>query len=316
MLSESELSVLSNLGSIDNQKPTVGELAERLGWSPSHASRVTTKLADRALVRVEKSGNVRTVVLTNAAPVETFLDLTKNFPHVDFPPLISGSALRILYHLNEYRTATKLAEVSDVSRATVYRRLNSLQRVGVVTKEHSTYSVTDSFAALPTFAREIVHNDHRQAATSVANDVTIIWENIDEYLFGCRSEVVDDQMYETGARVFERYGLPLLTRERRHYIHSGSLKEVTPAELVCHTLLINDGSRYRSYCLLLIAKENIALETLANSAQRYDSGQQIDLRETLEELNMYLETEGESRDDTLPRWEDFKKLAADYDVSL
>lgn len=51
----------------------------------------------------------------------------------------------MLYYLNHHRTATELAEVGGISRATVYRRLDNLQAVGIIGKSASHYQLNARF---------------------------------------------------------------------------------------------------------------------------------------------------------------------------
>lgn len=316
MLSKSELRLLSEVNDISLRDAPLNELSDRIGWSISHTSRVVSQLEGREFVQTEREDGQKIVRLANAQPVEQFSNLVSEFSHVDFPDHISGSALRILYYLNTGRTATELAELSGISRATVYRRLESLQHVGIVGKDRSRYALTDAFSPLAEFARSVAHHDHRQEARQSATDVYIIWEALDEYLFGCQSDLTDDRFHQTGPAVFETYGIPLLTREQTHYFRSERRSGVTPADLVCHTLLIEDSTRYRSYCLLLIASQNIPESALEERATHYNLEAELGLHEVIEELFAYLETKGDVSSDVLPTWKDFKEMTADYNISI
>jgi len=84
---------------------------------------------------------------------------------------------------------------------------------------------------------------------------------------------------------------------------------VSPAELCCHTLLIDDdGSRHRSYCLLLLSHVDIDEEDLREQAVKYG------LEDVIDALLQYLETQGEVEDDRLLAWSEFQKLAGEYEI--
>ena len=83
-----------------------------------------------------------------------------------------------------------------------------------------------------------------------------------------------------------------------------------PAELYSHTLLIDDGSRHRSYCLILLGHVDVGEADLRAQAATYGLDDEIDA------LRRYLETHGEVDDDRLPEYEGFQELAADYVVPL
>ena len=104
--------------------------------------------------------------------------------------------------------------------------------------------------------------------------------------------------------------LQFLLTDHRYYLYSENLDEVSPAELCCHTLLIDDGSRHRSYCLLLLSHVDVDEEDLRAQATKYG------LEDEINALLCYLETHGEVDDDRLPEWDEFQELAADYEVPL
>lgn len=316
MLSVSEIRLLSEMSSGSLQDVNLNELADHLDWSVSHVSRVVSRLQERELLQADREGGEKIVRLPNARPIEQFSGLVRKFPHVDFPEYIAGSALRMCYYLDTGRTASELAELSGVNRTTVYRRLESLQHVGIVGKDHSQYALTEPFRPLSEFARSLAHHDHRHEATQLATGVYVIWETLDEYLIGCQSELTDDGLYQTGPAIFERFGIPLLTREQRHYFRTDRLSKITPADLVCHTLLIEDSTRYRSYCLLLIAGQEITDSSLSERANHYNISSGVNLEEIVQDLYTYLETGGNGASDVLPEWKDFQEMAADYNISV
>lgn len=316
MLSKSEIKLLSEIENEGVEHVPVTVVADRLDWSAGHASRVVSTLEQREYLTTERAEGKKFVALTDIQPVEQLGTLTMEFDHVDFPELIAGSALDILYYLNRDRTATELTELSGVSRGTVYRRLNELQRVGIVGKDHSRYELTDPFVQLTELARSIAHHDHRQEALTHTTGVNILWETHDEYLFSCDAEVTGESFHQTGPAVFERFDIPLFTRDRLQYLRSNQLSEVTPADLVCHMLLIDDGTRYQTYCLLLIASQNLTEERLTERADHYTEEADKDLVEFIERLLTYLDSTGRISSEQLPVWEEFKRTAADYDISV
>ena len=52
-------------------------------------------------------------------------------------------------------------------------------------------------------------------------------------------------------------------------VHSKDVAEISLAELCCHTLLISDDSRHRSYCLLLLSHVDIDKDGLRERASKY-----------------------------------------------
>lgn len=316
MLSKSEIDLLSNIGSNPKKSMSLHEVAERLEWSDTYASRVVSGLEKRDFVRAERNGGKKLISVAEIPPVEQLTDLTSEYSHVNFPDLISGSALKILYYLDNGRTAAELAERSNLSRDTVYRRLKSLQRVGIVGKSGSEYRLTEPFSQLSDFSRAVAHHEHRQEALTHTTGVNIRWETHEEYLFSCDGAVYSEPFYKTGPAIFEDFGVTLLTRERDHYFRSEKISKITPPELVIQTMLIDDSTRYRTYSLLLMRKQNINKSDLKERAEQYDREATIDLVTIITELVSYLETKGEVTSNQLPDWEDFKRTAAEYSISV
>jgi len=72
--------------------------------------------------------------------------------------------------------------------------------------------------------------------------------------------------------------------------------------------MIDDGSRHRSYCLLLLSHVDVEGENLREQTAKYGLEDEIDA------LLCYLETHGDVDDDRLPEWDEFQELAADYEM--
>lgn len=291
-------------------------LAEQLGWSRGHTSRIVGELDEWGCVRTTTARQYKTVVLSKLKPIEQYESLVLEYDHVDFPNLIAGSGLQLLYYLNRPRTATALTEASSLSRATVYRRLNTLQNVGIVGKSQSAYELNSPFTPLSEIARGLVHQRHRSEARQYATDVTILWETHNEYLFACDDDIDAEGFHATGPSQFAEFGIPLLTQSRRHHFRSEREVTITPAALICHTLLIDTSSRYRTYCLLLIEEESVERDVLRENASHYNAEADFDLLKLIDDILTYLETAGTNATEQLPAWEEFKQTAADYEISL
>jgi len=316
MISKSHLQLLSYLLGTTDSELSVTSLADSLDWSLGHTSRVVSELKTWGCVRTETQGRRKVVVPTDIEPVEELEALLTEYSHVDFPQLIAGSGLQILYYLDHSWTATEIVEHSNVSRATVYRRLDDLQQVGIVSKSTSQYELNDQFTPLSSIARGLYHHRHRREAKRHTGKISIHWETHDEYLFTCDEKIEDNKFYLTGPARFEAFDVPLLRRDQRQYIRSDRLAEITPADLICHTLLVDGGPRYRTYCLLLIEKQAVEPSALQERAAHYQPEAALDLRAVVDELLEYLQTEGEATTDRLPEWEAFEQTATEYDITI
>jgi len=100
------------------------------------------------------------------------------------------------------------------------------------------------------------------------------------------TEIDAEGFHETGLARFAAFDLQFLLTDHRYYLYSEHVEEISSAELCCHTLLIDDDSRYRSYCLLLLSHADVDEDDLRERAAKYGLEDEIDA------LLQYLETHG------------------------
>ena len=302
MLRRIELEVLATVDRGD----TISEIATKLNHSESYLSRAVAELVEKGLVYTERDGRRKRVVPSDARAVERYQDLVRQHSHIEFPELLTGKALEVLYYLDQPRTVSEIADRTDNYRNTVNRVLKRFRDRGLVGTVDGHYEFNADFDRLHKFARELIHHLHRQRLEAVAPKGTILWEGYDEFLAQAETEIDAEGFHETGLAQFAAFDLQFLLTSHRYYVYSEDLDAASPAELCCHTLLIDDGSRHRSYCLLLLSHIDIDEEGLREQAAKYGLEDEIDA------LLRYLEREGEVNDKGLPEWDEFQKLAADY----
>ncbi|WP_181692647.1 MarR family transcriptional regulator [Natronomonas sp. LN261] len=306
MLRRIELEVLATVERGD----TISEIATKLDHSESYLSRAVADLVEKSLVYTERDGRRKRVVPSDSRAVEVYQDLVRQHSHIDFPELLTGKAFEVLYYLDQPRTVSEIADKSNNYRNTVNRVLKRLRDRGLVGTDDSRYDFNADFDRLNEFARELTHHLHRQSLEAVAPNGTILWEDHDEFLAQTETEVDAENFHETGLARFAAFDLQFLLTRHRYYLYSEDAAKISPAELCCHTLLIDDDSRHRSYCLLLLTSVDIDENDLREQAVKYG------LEEEIDALLRYLETQGGIEVDRLPEWSEFQKLAADYEVPL
>ncbi|MFC6733959.1 winged helix DNA-binding protein [Haladaptatus sp. DYSN1] len=306
MLGRIELELLATVERGD----TISDLAVKLDSSESYISRAVSDLEEMGLVFSERDVRRKRVIPSDAKAVELYQDIARQHPHIDFSTLLTGKSLEILYHLDKPRTVSELAEQTGNYRNTVNRVLKRLRDRGLVGTDNSHYHFNGDFDRLYAFARELVHHQHRQQLESIVQDGSILWEGYDEFLVQTQSEIDRQHYHETGLARFAAYNLQFLLTSSRYYFFSASIDSISPADLCCHTLLIDDGVRYRSYCLLLLSRLNVDEDDLRDRATKYGIETEIDA------LIRYLKTEGHARNGHFPEWTEFEQLAADYEVQL
>lgn len=306
MLTEGELHALTALHS----EQTVSGLATQLDRSLSYTSELVARLETTGLVKTRREGKTKQVRPSDAKALELLADITQAYSHIEWPELLSGATLRVLYYLDTPRAATDLARCADVHRSTVQRALDPLQHRGIIYQTDDAYTLNEGFEQLSTLARELAHHVHRQTVEQHTDTYTILWESLDEFLVQTANEIVDDDFIPTGPEQFQTYDLPLLARDRRYYLYSETTSDLSPETLCCHMLVIDSGARAQSYCLLLLSHVDIDRDELRTQAVTYGVDDLVD------DLCTYLDTSGEQRTSRLPEWEDFQELAADYGVTI
>jgi DNA-binding MarR family transcriptional regulator len=301
-----ELEVLATVDRGD----TISELATKLGHSESYLSRAVADLVEKGLVYTERDGRRKRVIPSDARAVELYRDLVRQHSHIDFPELLTGKALEVLYYLDQPRTVSEIADRSDNYRNTVNRVLKRFRDRGLVGTVDGHYEFNAGFDRLHAFARDLAHHLHRRCLEAVAPKGTILWEDYDEFLAQTETEIDAEAFHETGLARFAAFDLQFLLTGHRYYVYSEDLDAVSPAELCCHTLLIDDGSRHRSYCLLLLSHVDVDGADLREQSAKYGLEDEIDA------LLRYLETYGGVDDEQLSAWDEFQELAAEYEVPL
>ena len=304
MLRRIELEVLATVERGD----TISDLATKLDHSESYLSRAVADLTENGLVYTERDGRRKRVVPSDSRAVEVYQDLVRQHSHIDFPELLTGKSLEVLNYLDQPRTVAEIADLSDNYRNTVNRVLKRFRDRGLVGTDDGRYDFNADFDQLHEFAREVVHHLHRQRLEAVAPKGTILWEDHDEFLAQTETEIDVKNFHETGLALFAAFDLLFLLTRHRYYLYSEDMEDLSPAALCCHTLLIDNGARHRSYCLLLLSRIDVDEKTLRDRAAKYG------LEDEIEVLLQYLKTHGDVDDDRFPEWDEFQELAAEYEI--
>lgn len=308
MLEKKELRLLALLDTSKKRQ----EVVDQLEYAPKSVTNAATKLETIGLLRRERETGATVYVPTDTRCGELFQSLVKGKPHVDFPALLSPAVRELLYYLppGEGRLAAELADDVSYSRATVYRKLKTLTNRAIVGKEHDRYRLLDDFALLHEFVRELRHQHHRTRIKEDFDGGTLLWESYDEFLARSEEPVADSNYRRTGLDAFGEYGLEFFTPSGYYYFYAASDRELSPGDLACHLLLIENDSRHRKYALLLLARTDVSTEDVRAAASHYG------VLDELDPLLESLETGGRSGADDAPSWDEMQSLADEYGVTL
>jgi DNA-binding MarR family transcriptional regulator len=274
MLTKASLALLDALSA--GREATPDELATETEYSQDHIYDILDELLeDGLLTEARGSKNRRLVRVTDHPVVEAYRDLRSKLGHVDWTEILSPATLRVCWYLDEPRRATEIAERLDITRQGVHNALSPLKHRAMLSPSGPEYALTDDLSPLLTFAREVVTHEHRSRARKLAPSATVEWCDPKRALV--RVQTSEDttalesaaEWRVTGLARFQEYGLQFFLAGEPAFWYAPD-EDLTPSEVVCHTLVLDSGSRRVSYSMLLIEKLGIGQDTLTDTARWYD----------------------------------------------
>ncbi len=273
MLTKAGLGLIDAL--IAGREATPNELAAETEYSQDHIYDVLDELlAEGILTEVRGSKNQRIVQVTNHPVVESYRDLRSKLSHVDWIEILSPATLRVCWYLDEPRRVADIADRLDITRQGVHDALSPLKDRAMLSPSGPEYALTDDLSPLLTFAREVVTHEHRSRARQVAPSATVEWCDPKRALI--RVQTPEDtatlesaaEWRVTGLARFQDYGLQFFLAGEPAFWYAPD-EDLTPSEVLCHTLLLDRDSRRVSYSMLLIEKLDLDQETFTETATWY-----------------------------------------------
>jgi len=315
MLTKAGLALLDALSA--GRESTPDELATETEYSQDHIYDVLDELVeDGLLTETRGSKNRRLVRVTNHPVVESYRNLRSKLGHVDWAEILSPATLRVCWFLDEPRRVTEIADRLDITRQGVYNALSPLKQRAMLSPFGPEYALVEDLSPLLTFAREVVIHKHRSRARKLAPSATVEWCDPKRPLVRVQTSedttalesAVDWRV--TGLARFQEYGLQFFLAGEPAFWYAPD-EDLTPSEVVCHTLVLDSGSRRVSYSMLLIEKLDLDQDTLTETATWYN------LETAVAAMYRPLHGEFEIADDlpvVLPSESEFVDLKEQYGV--
>ncbi|WP_058992382.1 MarR family transcriptional regulator [Haloarcula sp. CBA1127] len=315
MLTKAGLALLDALSA--GRAATPDELATETEYSQDHIYDILDELLENGLLTETRgSKNRRLVRVTDHPVVESYRDLRSKLRHVDWTEILSPATLRVCWYLDEPRRATEIADRLDITRQGVHNALSPLKHRAMLSPSGPEYSLAEDLSPLLTFARAVVTHEHRSRVRELAPSATVEWCDPERAL--SRVQTPEDtntlesaaEWRLTGLARFQEYGLQFFLAGEPAFWYAPD-EDLTPSEVVCHTLVLDSDSRRVSYSMLLIEKLDIEQETLTETAMWYD------LETTVAAMYRHLHGEFEVADDLpvfLPSEAEFTALKEQYGV--
>jgi DNA-binding MarR family transcriptional regulator len=274
MLTEAALAVLDALTT--GREATPATLARETEYSQDHLYDVLDALlAEGLLTETRETHNQRRVRVTDHPVVEAYRHLGSSLNHVEWPAVLSPATLRVCWYLDEPRRVTTIADRLNITRQAVTTTLSPLKHRAMLAPAGPEYALVPDLHPLLNFARATAIHSHRSRVREIAPSATVEWCDPRRALV--RVHTSDDtaalqsaaEWRLTGLARFRDYGLGFYLAGEPAFWYAPT-EDVTPAEVVCHTLSLDSDARRASYAMLLIEKTGLDQSTVVETARWYD----------------------------------------------
>jgi DNA-binding MarR family transcriptional regulator len=316
MITKAGLAVLDALST--GREATPEELTAETEYSRAHLYDVLDELlAAGLLAETHGSSNQRQVRIAEHPVTEAYRTLQSQFSHVDWTELLSPATLRVCWYLDRPRHIADIADRLRITRQGVHSALSPLKYRALLSRSEPKYALRDEVSPLLAFAQAAVEHEHRARVREIAPSATVAWCDPKRALVRVQTDEDTDALQAapdwemTGLGRFAEYGLQFFLAGEPPFWYALD-EDLTPAEVVCHTLLLDSGSRRVSYSMLLIEAEEINQETLTETAQWFD------MEPTVKALYRPLQRDFDRTDDLpviLPKKDEYMALKKQYGVS-
>ena len=316
MLSNAALEILDVLCS--ERESTVKDLVAKTELSRKHIYRVVDDLLEAGLVDESRRHHNQRVVRPTADPViEAYRHLTSKLGYVNWPELLAPATIRVCWYLDEPRRVTAIADRLGITRQAVHKALSPLTNRAMLAPSGPEYALADDLQPLCDFAREVGTHEHRTRVRKLAPSATIAWCDPKRALVRVQTPEDTDVLQHasgwdvTGLAAFHAYDLQFFLAGEPAFWYAPD-DPLTPADVVCHTLVLEAGSRRVSYAMLLIEQEGIAEDELIETAVWYG------IEELIERIYQLIEGDFPTTDDvdiSVPSAREYTALKEQYEVA-
>ena len=316
MLSKASLEILDVV--CFGREATAQELAVETGYSRKQVYRVIDDLLEAGLVdESRRHHNQRVVRATDDSVVEAYRYLISKIGHVDWPELLSPATIRVCWYLDEPRRITTIADRLGITRQAAHKALSPLKNRAMLAPSGPDYALADDLQPLLAFVQEVVTQEHRTRVRNIAPSATIEWCDPKRALVHVQEPGDTDALQHapdwdvTGLAKFQAYGLRFFLAGEPAFWYAPD-DPLTPADIVCHTLVLEADSRNVSYAMLLIEQERINEDELIETAVWYGIEPMIAC------LYRLIEEDSDTTDDagiSLPSSREYAALKEQYGVA-
>ena len=300
------------------REATTKDLAAETGHSRKQVYRVIDDFLEAGLVdESRRHRNQRVVRPTDNPVVEAYRHLNSKLGHVDWPDLLSPATIRVCWHLDEPRRVTAIADRLGITRQAAHKALSPLKNRAMLAPSGPDYALADDLQPLRDFAQEVVTHEHRTRVRTLAPSATIEWNDPKRALVQVQTREDTDTLQRasewdmTGLAAFHEYDLQFFLAGEPAFWYAPD-DQLNPADIVCHTLVLEAGSRRVSYAMLLIEQEQIPEAELRETAAWYG------IESLIERVYQFIEGDFATTDEvgiTVPSAREYAALKEQYGVA-
>ena len=289
-------------------KLSLSEIKKPLLLKPALLSYNLKKLLKKGLIQTTEQGNRKYAFFSETKHASLLRDLLIYYDYMDWENILTGKTIEILFQT----LTTKEDNLSNFSKATLWRYLKELKARGIITQTEKKHQINPCFSILIDFLNEYQRYFANKLSKDLSENSVILWQEDMEFLVRAPKNVKPPakDFHETATSIFPQYGLPLFT-EFDIFLYSTNKKTIKPEDATLHTLLIEPtNARYTTYALLLLKKT----EKQIDKTYLLQEAERLGLKNQIISMLQFLETHTRPQGQPLPTWNEFIIKAKDYEV--
>ena len=236
------------------------DLIDRTGLARSTVSRSVTRLSNHEIVRREQSGRAVTVRPGPTSVVDSVAAVRESAPQLGLQEFLTMARLRVVWFLTAPRTASEIAQFTDVGAARVRQILTELRRRQIATETETGVRLRPKYEPLQSLAESVFDVFHTAEINAECPESTVVWTAPHEALFTAPSfdgaDSLDGTVTQTGLARFTQWGLELRRSSTPLYYRSTRSEEttLTAMDVIAHTLCRQVDNRRAEYSAVLLAE--------------------------------------------------------------
>lgn len=268
MISPTALGVVDYL--VFHAEATVDELAAATGQPIDDVPETLDSLNDYSLVSTSRDDDERLATLADHAVNHAYADFITKHSHVDWPDFLDPDIIRVCWFLDEPRRAEYIADRLGVADRRVHDAIQRLNDRAMLDPAGPEYALTDDLRSLHAFAAALFAHDHRQRLHDAAPTARLRWcDPVNALTRAVTPDdtdalLADDDWHLTGLAAYRDHGLKFYLAGEPAFWYGDPLDG---ADLVAHTLALDDDARHAGYAMLLIAHLELDGDPLRDTAR-------------------------------------------------